>query len=48
MVIALLLAAGESKRTLPIMKQLYPVHGTVLVDLATKKLLATKDRKSVV
>ncbi|MDY6985918.1 MAG: nucleotidyltransferase family protein [Candidatus Thermoplasmatota archaeon] len=42
MVIALLLAAGESKRTLPIMKQLYPVHGTVLVDLATKKLLATK------
>jgi len=42
MVTALVLAAGESKRTQPIMKQLYPVHGTVLVDLVIKKLLATK------
>lgn len=45
MVTALILAAGESNRTRPIMKQLYPVHNTTLIDLVVKKLAATRVSK---
>jgi CTP:molybdopterin cytidylyltransferase MocA len=45
MVIALLLAAGESKRTRPLMKQLYPVCGTTLVDFVVKKIFAGGAKK---
>jgi len=49
MVTALVLAAGESKRSQPVMKQLYPVQGTALIDFVVKKLAATRvDRIRVV
>lgn len=42
MVTALVLAAGESSRTRPFMKQLYPVQNTTLIDFVIKKLVTSR------
>lgn len=42
MITALVLAAGESRRSQPVMKQLYPVQGTTLIDFVVKRLAAAR------